>query len=271
MVGPWALDIPGLPAHVEQPGLRLQVHADTDLYISTAIREQGLWEPFETQLLTQMLRPGDVFVDAGANIGYFTVIAAAAVGPTGAVYAFEPEPRNSALLQKNVELNELSDWTHVYGAALGAQAGLASLYLHPDNLGDHQLHPDHDGRVAVDVQVMRGSEVIGEAQQRVDFVKVDTQGSEQLVIEGLMPLLLHSGAGLRLLLELTPYSLRKAGTTGAQLIACLQQLALPFNIVDHLEHALVPVSADELVQWCNNVDAEVEDQGFMNIFVGSPV
>ncbi len=101
--GPFPLRIPGLDRH-----LHLRVHSATDLHISRQIREQGIWEPYESSLVQQYLQPGDVFLDAGANIGYFTVLAAASVGAHGHVYAFEPEPRNFQLLRYNVELNGFS-------------------------------------------------------------------------------------------------------------------------------------------------------------------
>jgi hypothetical protein len=81
-------------------------------------------------------------------------------------------------------------------------------------------------------------------------------------------LLQASGPQLRMIVELTPFSLRAAGSSGAGLVALLAQLELPFAIIDHLEHNLVPCSAGGLIEWCDNVDASAGDQGFMNIFLG---
>ena len=102
----------------------------------------------------------------------------------------------------------------------------------------------------------------------MNLVKIDTQGAEFQVVQGLMPLLLASGSSLRMIVELTPYSLRAAGSSGAALLSLLEQLELPFAIIDHIEHQLVPSTAAELRQWCDNVDACPQDQGFMNIFLG---
>ena len=66
----------------------------------------GRYEPQETQLLRQLLGPGDVFADVGANWGYYTLAAASFVGETGRVVAFEPEPRLFALLEANVAAND---------------------------------------------------------------------------------------------------------------------------------------------------------------------
>ena len=70
----------------------------------------GLYEPPFTRVFQQQLRPGAVVVDAGANWGYFTLIAAAAAGPSGRVIALEPDPRQFPFLERNVGLN---GFTHV--------------------------------------------------------------------------------------------------------------------------------------------------------------
>lgn len=251
--------------------LRLQVHSATDVHISRQIREQGIWEPYESSLVQRYLKPGDVFLDAGANIGYFSVLAAACVGEGGHVYAFEPEPRNFRLLQANVELNGFGDRVTSMQVALTDQSGQAPLYLHPENLGDHQLYAGDSGREAVMVEMLTGAQVFSDLDVRLGLVKIDTQGAEQAVVEGLLPLLQESGPGLRMLIELTPYSLRQAGTTGSDFLELLASLQLPFYIVDHIEHRLAAVSVEELQQWCANVDRCVEDEGFMNILLAARV
>ena len=91
------------------------------------------------------------------------------------------------------------------------------------------------------------------------------------MILGLLPLLRASGERLRILLELTPRSLRAAGTSGRALIETLAGLDLPFAIVDHVAHRLVPSGAEALATWCDNIDRCPEDAGFMNIFLGPTV
>src|SRR5437867_3185244 len=90
------------------------MHLDpTDSVVSPTLRHFGVFEPFETQLVQQMVRPGDVVLDVGANIGYYTLIFAELVGEQGHVYAFEPDPRNFAFLAKNVHSNRYRNVTLV--------------------------------------------------------------------------------------------------------------------------------------------------------------
>src|SRR6266700_1510309 len=85
------------------------VHSGIDQFISQRIKNRGSWEPFETGIMISLLRPGDVFIDIGANIGWYTVMSALTVGRSGHVFAFEPAGDNADLLERNVALNRLDN------------------------------------------------------------------------------------------------------------------------------------------------------------------
>ncbi len=262
-VPPVTLRVEGLPAPV-----RMYLHGPRDRCVSTALRDTGTWEPFETKLLLGLLSPGSVFLDVGANIGYFTLLAARMVGPGGQVFAFEPEPENFRLLQANLALNEVTGRVHAVMAGLNDTEAIGRLYLSDDNLGDHQLHPAGDSRRSVPVRLLRGSDYLLPFTDRVDIVKVDVQGAEHAAVSGLMPMLRSQGDPPHVLLELSPAALRRAGRGGGELIDLLAGLELPFWIVDHLEHRLAATTAAELSRWCDNVEAVQGDEGFMNILIG---
>lgn len=258
-----SLTIPGI-----EPALALCVHGLADQFVSRRIREEGIWEPYETALVMESLHPGDVFVDIGANIGYFTVLAAHLVGAGGQVFAFEPDPANCALLRQSLALNALAPAVEVTEAALSNEPGEGVLYLSADNLGDHQVYATKGSRQQVPIALLNGSDYLAPQLTRIDLVKIDTQGSEFQVVQGLMPLLEALAVKPRMLVELTPFSLRAAGASGRALVELLAQIHQVFWIVDHIEHRLVPTSAAELALWCDNVDGVPEDEGFMNIFLG---
>jgi FkbM family methyltransferase len=251
-------------------GLQLQVHGEQDQVISERIRRDGVWEAYESQLLLDFLQPGDCFVDVGANIGYFTVLAGAVVGEQGSVWAFEPDPANFALLASNISLNGLQDRVHPLQAGLSDQAGAGELYLSETNFGDHQIYAGDEARESFSITLHRGADFLQDKLSRIDLLKVDTQGSETQVIAGLLPLLLRSGEGLRIMIELTPHSLRQAGSRGRELIGLLAQLQLPMWIIDHVECTLIPASAQEMCVWCDNWDEHEDALGFINLLVGRP-
>ncbi len=265
---PVILRIPGL-----EPRLHMTVHGPQDKHVSRNIREQGIWEPYETSLVLARLKPGDVFVDVGANIGYFSLVAASVVGEGGQVFAFEPEPANFELLKANVEQNALQCRVHAVQAGLSCVDSDGQLFLSEDNLGDHQIFSDGNDRKALDIRLLQGSnylqrQLLQANVSHIELIKVDTQGSEYQVILGLKSLLLELPQVPDILIELTPFSLRQAGHSGRQLIELLDTLGQPMWIVDHIEHRLVASTAQELAQWCDNVDTCVGDLGFMNIYLG---
>ncbi|GAB3270907.1 FkbM family methyltransferase [Parahaliea aestuarii] len=264
---------PEVLAQLRVPGLGqgavLRVHGESDRCISRQLLEQGIWEPFETSLVQRFLGSGDVFVDVGANLGYFTVLAAHRVGPGGRVFAFEPDPANFALLQDNIERNACAAWAQAVRAGLAACDGAAHLHLSDDNLGDHQLFDTGEGRNSVAVSLLDGGAWLAQRSDRIAMIKIDTQGYEHEVMRGLLPLLQRLPQVPRILIELTPLSLRQAGSSGRALVTLLAELGQPLWIVDHVEHRLVLSSAGELARWCDNVDACPGDAGFMNLLVGA--
>ena len=259
-----------VPLRIPRLGTSLQIleHGERDHFVSRRIREEGIWEPYETSLLLDLLAPGGVFVDVGANLGYFSIIAASVVGEGGAVFAFEPEPDNFRLLLANATLNGQQDRIHAVQAGLAACDAQGRLYLSDTNLGDHRILAAGSGRNSLPIPLLDGGKYLEGRLSRIDLLKVDTQGSEYQVMLGLMPLLRRLPRPFRILIELTPLSLRQSGTSGRALVELLATLEMPLWIVDHVEHRLSPHSTEELSRWCDNVDAVEGDEGFMNILVG---
>jgi FkbM family methyltransferase len=202
-----------------QPIVKLRVN-DLDLYvdlrdtlgIAKKLYVNRAYDPDETIMFSRVLRPGMTFVDIGANIGYFTTLGAKLVGPSGRVIAFEPDPGNFALLEKNVTQNHLSQ-VALMNMALGAESGKALLYKSPNNYGDHRLYngtADRDASVEVRVEAL--DTVLDDLKcDRIDVIKMDVQGYETYVLAGMKKTL--SRASL-IMAEYWPYGLELAGSSG---------------------------------------------------------
>jgi FkbM family methyltransferase len=182
------------------------------------------YEQQELDLVRRCLQPGRCFLDVGANIGYFTVLAAKHLGPSGRVVAFEPEPRNFEILKKNVDLNGLENVRIENYAAVDREQNL-TLYLSSYNFGDHRIFDSDDdsmenrGRRQERVQVrgVRLDEYLREHRFAPDFIKIDVQGAEQSVLMGLAETL-SEDRDIRLLLEFWPHGMRQFGTDPVELL-----------------------------------------------------
>jgi FkbM family methyltransferase len=251
--------------------LKMQVHTGTDAHISTAIAQRGIWEPAETRFIINTLKPGDSLVDVGANIGYFTLIGSALVGTYGKVFAFEPDPDNYAILATNIESNHCAN-VQLFEAALSNQTSQGKLFLSETNMGDHTIYSLDDGRASTDISLVNGAELFRDRSEKIDFLKIDTQGSEFQVIEGLVTSLEYSLPDLVMLLEFSPNSIIKTGATGTALLDLLEPLAGFFYILDGKAGDLIPISLEQIRKWCKLTELDTDSEGFINlIFSGTPL
>ena len=165
----------------------------------------GKYEPQITALFRKLLRPGDVCVDTGAHVGYFTLLAAGLVGSTGRVYAFEPDPVTHEILRANVELNGAANVSPC-AAATGAEDGEAVLYtVPPGNSGRASLRAGDVVRAGrVPVRMLRLATAVPEEElPRLRLVKIDVEGAEADVLRGLEPVF-DAGARPAVIVELHP-------------------------------------------------------------------
>lgn len=246
--------------------LSMLVHmTKQDLFVSTEIRENGIWEEYETEVLLKLLKPGDVFLDVGANIGYYTVISSVVVGDSGKVFAFEPDPDNFALLERNANLNGLHN-TCLVNAALSFTSSAGALYLNPENCGDHQVYDPDGNRDHVPIQLLHGSEFLEQHVSSVNFIKIDTQGAEVEVLRGLLPLIQKTLPSLSMITEFWPFGLARSGHTGEALLELLLEAGFDtFIVVEHGERALLRTNPEELRIWLKFTERDPTNTGFINL------
>lgn len=113
----------------------LLFHCDTQSFLEWYIFFYGAFRPEVSKLINRMLRPGQVAIDIGANVGMHSVIMANRVGPTGHVVVFEPDPHPMGRLRRNMALNGI-DWVTTVEAAVSARSETRTFYLHDDSIGN---------------------------------------------------------------------------------------------------------------------------------------
>jgi FkbM family methyltransferase len=146
------------------------------------------YEPGVTDVIVTALRAGDVFVDVGANVGYFTLLAAALTGPEGRVIAFEPNPANCAVLERSLAANAFTNVElHPYAAAERRMACALEIAGTNSNgtLLDAPVGTDAAQHMAIEAVAI--DDVLG-ALPRVDIVKMDIEGAEPRAFQGMREL-----------------------------------------------------------------------------------
>ena len=151
-----------------------------DAYIGRSLEVYGEYSEGELDLFRQLLRPGDVALDVGANIGALTVGMARMVRPGGAIIAFEPQRTIFEILCQNLRQNGLDNVT-AYRRAVGSASGIVRVppldYARTDNFGGVRL----GGAQGDEVEIVT---IDGLALPRLRLLKVDVEGMEREVLLG---------------------------------------------------------------------------------------
>ncbi|WAP67002.1 FkbM family methyltransferase [Jiella pelagia] len=160
--------------------------------IATWIILNGEWETFVDDVLMAFVRPGDVAVDIGANMGYYSVKLGVRIGEAGRLYAFEPHPELADVLLENVDINDLRRRTTIFRAAAGDTQEAARLIYHPSFPGGGTVRSlrigPTKGHAMVEIETLRLDDALREVA-KIDLIKMDAEGSEPRVLLGARELL----------------------------------------------------------------------------------
>lgn len=137
-------------------------------------------------------------MDVGAHVGYFTALGGQIVGDEGHAYAFEPDPTRAAVVEQTVVLNELNNLT-VEQNAVSNEAGSIDFYVWPvDKVNNRIFLDSKEERDAIQVEAISLDNYSAGRSDEIDFVKIDTQGAEAVILEGTKGILAtHASWGRR--------------------------------------------------------------------------
>lgn len=210
------------PNWLGMPAIRLlartevgSVSCDPRDGVQSTLLERGEWEPTISRTISRILRPGDVFVDVGANIGYFSLLASRVVGGEGLVLAFEPLQENVARLIDTCSRNRSRN-VICLGLALNDAGRLVKLHLSGDGqVGLTSMRPfGADSRTVLSCRL---DDIIDASLfTRVRLVKIDVEGAEMNALKG-MAALLNRGHRPYFICEVTDEFLRCFGASAESL------------------------------------------------------
>lgn len=233
------------PAHMDIPEGRILF--DTDDPVMSGALSLGEYEPETMSIFRSCLKKGMAVVDIGANLGYFTVIAAGSVGPSGKVFSYEPDPHNFALLEKNISVNGFKN-VEAFPIALSDHAGTRELFF-----GDNQTTLSFSDKISTGRSESVVTDTLDNALKalgypRIDVIKMDIEGAEPLVLEGMGETIARNPA-LVILFEFYPNAIQRLGHSPLGFLERFKELEFSLSVIDedHRTRTLI-----------NNIPAFVE-------------
>lgn len=190
----------------------------TDLSLAPHILLDGFWENWITKVFIREIQPGMAVCDIGANIGYYSLLAAAAVGDGGRLHCFEANPDVCEILFQNVEINGFLPRTNIVNKAVFSKAANLEFSVCEKHQGSSSLFLDenlvkiyHDGLKKINVEAISLDDYFPQGS-RVDFIKVDAEGAEPDIFKGASRLL-GENHGIKIMIEWNLSMLNRPGMT----------------------------------------------------------
>ncbi|WP_405849185.1 FkbM family methyltransferase [Streptomyces niveus] len=197
---------------------------DTQDLIQRYLYMFGVWEPHMTRWLQKRLRPGDTFIDVGANIGYYSVLASQLVGDGGRVVAIEASPVFHQKLQQQVRLNNCGNVRALNGAVSDERKMLTFVLASSANMGANSIVPyDGPAESSFEIEALPLPEILTAAEiASVRVIKIDVEGAEGPVVRGLAPMLDKLRPDAEITVEVTPDRMTQLGDSAEELLATMR-------------------------------------------------
>jgi len=224
-----------------------------------------------TELFKKTVQEGNTVIDLGANLGYFSLLAANIMGASGKIYSFEPESNNYKYLLKNIELNNYN--ITATQKAVADKNGKAKFYICPYDSGHHTLNqyegissyrsvPLYSKEEFIEIDTIKLDDFLSE---RVDVIKMDVEGSEMLALMG-MDKIIKRSENLKMFIEFFPLLIKKMGNSPKEFIDRLLDYHFSIFIVPN-DYGVVNVellqvhSFEELMKSCPH------EKSHLNLFL----
>ncbi|MCR8577876.1 FkbM family methyltransferase [Streptomyces sp. Isolate_219] len=222
-LNPWLRDHPRQRLVRTRFGAAMAV--DTQDLIQRFVYLFGLWEPHMTHWLQRRLRPGDTYIDVGANVGYFSLLASQLVGEEGRVVAIEASPTFHARVLQHAEINGCSNLRTVNAAVADERKTVTLILASSSNMGAASIVPyggPAESTLEVEAyplpQVLDADDIAG-----ARVIKIDVEGAEGAVIRGLAPVLDKLRPDAEITVEVTPERMEALGESPGELLTTMRE------------------------------------------------
>ena len=193
---------------------------DTQDLIQRYLYLFGAWEPRMTEWLRRRLHPGDTFIDIGANVGYFSVLASRLVGREGHVVAVEASDVFQDRLAQNARLNRCKNIRQVRAAVSDKQQTLTFILASNKNMGANSIVPwDGPAESVFDVEAYPLADLLDADEiAKARIIKIDVEGAEGSVVRGMAPILDRLRDDVEITVEVTPERMEQLGDSVEELL-----------------------------------------------------
>lgn len=190
------------PKHVSTTYFGSKMACDVRDMVQATIIHLGVWEPNVSRVFERLLKPGDVAIDVGANVGYYSLLFSQLVECSGWVVAFEALPKTVEIFRRNVELNQASN-INIANVAVTDRTGDVTVFASPaTNIGMSTISAEKGFSAAAVVPGVRLTDFINaEEMRRTTLIKIDVEGAEVPIVEDILDHLSQFSSRLCLAIE----------------------------------------------------------------------
>lgn len=188
------VEIQGSKMYLDPHGLPESYEKTFQAYIT-----DGGHELLTTEIFKKEVKQGDIVLDLGANIGYYSLLASRLVGKGGRVYAFEPDPTNFRLLLKNIELNKHTNIVPTQ-KAVSNRAGKIKLFLDEKDTGAHTIFQPNENSKYIEIESVTLDDFFQDKRHPINIIKMDIEGAEMAALSG-MRRLIEENRDLKMFVE----------------------------------------------------------------------
>lgn len=222
---------------------------EKDFYVDNCIIEEGVFEKESTSLVYKFLKEGDIVIDVGANIGYYSILFSRLVGPNGKVHCFEPTEFYGNVLKRNVEINKSSNVV-IYPFGLSNKSERLPISI---GYSSATIHDPYKGQNTTSVETIRLEsldEIVHKAGiTKIDFIKIDIDGHEPLFIKGAIKTIKRFKP--KILLEVNHLNYLTAGFTAWEFYESLKEIEAYIYREDNLDEIS---NLNQFLKLCGNFD-----------------
>lgn len=224
-----------------------------DISIAPHLCLDGQWEPQITKVFLETLQEGMNVLEVGANIGYYTVLAATRIGKSGKIYSFEANPEIFEILLHNIAVNGLLERAELINKAVSNKSGTIKFHTlnrlrgasNITGFSQEILNKYGDEVKVIEVEALSLDEYFNNKDVGIDVIKIDAEGSEALILKGMRKLLAHN-PHITIISEFAPSFISATGEDPAQFLEEIMSLGFKLKVIGPGSE-LRETSVDELL------------------------